>query len=68
MAIDVRRLVELGMAPELAKELATQIAAETAGVAYTDADAVAAVAAKTEIAALVPASATAEEIATALQA
>ncbi len=31
MAIDVRRLVELGMVPELAKELASQIDAEVGG-------------------------------------
>lgn len=67
MAINVTRLVELGMVPELAKELATQINAETAAVAYTDADAVAAVADKTEIAALTGSS-TAANIVTALQA
>jgi hypothetical protein len=49
---DVRRLCELGMVPELAKEVAAQIEAAAAGATYTDADAVAAVAAKTEVAAL----------------
>lgn len=38
MAIDVRRLVELGMVPELAKELATQIDAEVGGASLTAAD------------------------------
>jgi hypothetical protein len=37
MAINVTRLIELGMVPELAKELATQIDAQTGGtVAATD--------------------------------
>lgn len=67
MAINVTRLVELGMVPELAKELATQINAETAAATYTDAEAVAAVADKTEIAALTGSS-TAANIVTALQA
>lgn len=66
MAIDARRLVELGMPPELAKEIATQVAAEV-GTPYTDADAEAAIATKTEIAALTGAS-TAADIVTALQA
>jgi hypothetical protein len=66
MAINVTRLIELGMVPELAKELATQITAEV-GTPYTDADAVAAVAAKTEIAAL-DSESTAPDIVTALQA
>lgn len=64
---DVRRLCELGMAPELAKEVAAQITAAAASVAYTDADAVAAVKNKTEIAALTGSS-TAANIVTALQA
>lgn len=62
---DAKRLVELGMVPELATEVAAQIAAATG--TYTDADAVAAVAAKTEVAALDSESTTAE-IVTALQA
>lgn len=63
---NARRLVELGMPPELAKEVAAQIAAAS-GTPYTDADAVAAVAAKTEIAALTGSS-VAADIVTALQA
>lgn len=63
---DVRRLCELGMSTELAKEVAAQIDA-AAGTPYTDADAVAAVAAKTEVAAL-DGDSTAAEIVTALQA
>lgn len=66
MAINVTRLVELGMVPELAKELATQIAAEAAS-AYTDADARNAIKTKTEIAALSGAS-DAAAIVTALKA
>lgn len=50
MAVDVRRLVELGMVPELAKEIANMI--DTAAAAYTDADAQNAIATKTEVAAL----------------
>ena len=54
---DVRRLVELGMVPELAKEIAAQIDAAVGAVAWanvtgTQAGVEAAVAAKTEIAAL----------------
>lgn len=62
---DVRRLVELGMVPELAKEVAAQIAA--AAGEYTDADARNAIKTKTEIAALTGSS-TAADIVTALQA
>jgi len=47
---DVRRLVELGMVPELAKEVAAQISAASA--AYTDTKARNAIKTKTEIAAL----------------
>ncbi|MGN6768267.1 MAG: hypothetical protein ACTHJQ_00265 [Rhizobiaceae bacterium] len=65
---DVRRLCELGLAPELAKEIAAQIEAAASGVAYTDAEARNAIKTKTEIAALVAASATASDIVTALQA
>lgn len=67
MAINVKRLIELGMVPELAKELASQIDTETAAVAYTDADARNAIKTKTEIAALTGSS-TAANITTALQA
>ena len=63
---DARKLAELGMSPVLAKEVAAQIAA-AAGTPYTDADAVAAVAAKTEVAAL-DAQSTAADIVAALQA
>lgn len=66
MAINVKRLIELGMVPELAKELATQIEAE-ATAAYTDADARNAIKTKTEVAALTGSS-TAANITTALQA
>ncbi len=70
---DVRRLCELGMPPELAKEVAKQIdAAATSTVAWGDvagaqAGVEAAVAAKTEIAALTSGS-DAEAIVAALQA
>lgn len=69
---DVRRLVELGMVPELAKEVAAQIDAAVAAVAWANitgaqAGVEAAVAAKTEIAALTGSS-TAANIVTALQA
>lgn len=67
MAVDVRRLCELGLAPELAKELAKQIDAAASGVAYTDADAQNAIKTKTQIAALTGSS-TAADIVTALQA
>ena len=60
---DVNRLTALGMAPELAAELASQI---TAAVP-TDAEIATAIAEKTEIAALTGAS-TAADIVTALQA
>jgi hypothetical protein len=63
----VKRLIELGMPTELAKELASQIDAEAASVAYTDADARNAIKTKTEIAALTGSS-TAANITTALQA
>lgn len=63
---DVKRLIELGMPTELAKEVAKQIDA-AGGTPYTDADAVAAVADKTEVAALTSES-TAADIVTALQA
>lgn len=49
---DVRRLCELGMAPELAKEVAAQITAAAAGVAYTDTNARNAIKTKTQVAAL----------------
>lgn len=52
---DVRRLVELGMPAELAKEVATQIAA-AGGTPYTDAAARNAIKTKTEVAALTSAS------------
>lgn len=53
MAINVTRLIELGMVPELAKELATQIAAlAPADIAGFDAAVEEAVADKTEVAAL----------------
>ena len=70
---DVRRLTALGMSPELATEVAAQIdAAAAATVAWADvtgtqAGVEAAVAAKTEIAALTGSS-TAANIVTALQA
>lgn len=65
---DVRRLVELGMVPELAKEVAAQIVAAVSADSPEFAAAVeAAVAAKTEIAALTGSS-TAANIVTALQA
>lgn len=71
---DVRRLVELGMVPELAKEVAAQIEAAAGGgsvawgdVTGTQAGVEAAVAAKTEIAAL-DSESTAADIVAALQA
>jgi len=64
---NVRRLVELGMVPELAKEVAAQIDAAVSGVAYTDADARDAIKTKAEIAALTGSS-TAADIVTALKA
>lgn len=76
---NIRRLVELGMPPELAKEVAAQIDAGGGSVAWDDvsgkpstfpaspASVEAAVAAKTEIAALDSESTTAEVVA-ALQA
>lgn len=60
---DARRLIELGMTPELASELVSQI---TAAIP-TDADIADAIASKTEIAALTGSS-TAANIVTALQA
>lgn len=48
---DVRRLVELGMVPPLAKEVATQINGATG--AYTDTKARDAIKTKTQVAALV---------------
>lgn len=60
---DIRRLTALGMSPELATEVASQIEAATPSAAAI----VAAVAAKTEIAAL-DSDSTAAEIVTALQA
>lgn len=62
---NVKRLIELGMPTELAKEVAAQI--DAAAGEYTDADAVAAVAAKTEVAALTSSS-DAADIVAALQA
>lgn len=69
---DVRRLTALGMAPELATEVADQITTDTASIAWADvtgtqAGVEAAVAAKTEIAALTAGS-TAAQIVAALQA
>lgn len=64
---DVRRLCELGMAPELAQEVAKQIDAAASGAAYTDTEARNAIKTKTEIAALTGSS-TAANIVTALQA
>lgn len=77
--MDARRLIELGMPAQLAKELADQIvkaATEVAtdvatdvatGLAYTDEDAILAIAGKTEIAAL-DAESVAADIVAALQA
>jgi hypothetical protein len=64
---NAEKLVNLGMPPELAKTLAEIIATATSGQTYTDADAEAAIAAKTEIAALTGSS-TASDIVTALKA
>ncbi|WP_062770425.1 hypothetical protein [Sphingopyxis terrae] len=63
---DARRLIELGMTPELASELVAQITAVSAAIP-TDADIADAIASKTEIAALTGSS-TAANIVTALQA
>lgn len=59
---DVRRLVELGMPTELAKEVASQIAA-AGGAPYTDANARAAIATKSQIAALTELSTTGDIVA-----
>ena len=63
---NIKRLVELGMPTELAKEVAAQIDAAS-GAAYTDTKARNAIKTKTEIAALTGSS-TAANIVTALQA
>lgn len=62
---NVKRLIELGMPTELAKEVAAQIAA--AGASYTDTDARDAIKTKTEVAALTSGS-DAADIVAALQA
>lgn len=63
---DARRLIELGMVPELASELASQMNA-ISGSIPTDAEIATAIAEKAEIAALTGSS-TAANIVTALQA
>lgn len=64
---NAEKLVNLGMPTQLAQAVHDMIAAATTGLSYSDADAEAAIAAKTEIAALSGAS-TAAQIVTALKA
>jgi hypothetical protein len=64
---NAEKLVNLGMPTQLAQAVQDMIAAATTGLSYSDADAEAAIAAKTEVAALTPSS-TAADIVAALQA